>query len=115
MASTTFGVGRSGLKTDDADSGKRAVRGPRAPPPPVGHVPCQGAGRQWLKAGVVGREQLTPTEEGTAQRRVISPALLNVALHGLEEVARVRYFAEHMRHAGRSDPGTPWWSAMPTT
>jgi RNA-directed DNA polymerase len=32
-----------------------------------------------------------PTEEGTPQGGVISPLLLNVALHGLEEAAGVRY------------------------
>jgi len=34
-----------------------------------------------------------PTEEGTPQGGVISPLLLNVALHGLEEAAGVRYIA----------------------
>jgi RNA-directed DNA polymerase len=33
----------------------------------------------------------TPTEEGTPQGGIISPALLNVALHGLETAAGVRY------------------------
>lgn len=32
-----------------------------------------------------------PTEEGTPQGGVISPLLLNVALHGLEEAVGVRY------------------------
>ena len=32
-----------------------------------------------------------PTGEGTPQGGVISPCLLNVALHGLEEAAGVRY------------------------
>ncbi|MGI5143800.1 MULTISPECIES: group II intron maturase-specific domain-containing protein [unclassified Streptomyces] len=38
---------------------------------------------------------------------VVSPTLLNVALHGLEEAAGVRYFPDGMRHAGKSEPGTP--------
>jgi RNA-directed DNA polymerase len=33
--------------------------------------------------------------------------LLNVALHGLETAAGVRYFPESVKHAGRSVPGTP--------
>jgi RNA-directed DNA polymerase len=73
----------------------------------IGTFPAREQVRQWLKAGVVEREQLTPTEEGTPQGGVISPTLLNVALHGLEEAAGVRYFPDWMRHAGGSVPGTP--------
>jgi RNA-directed DNA polymerase len=47
--------------------------------------------RQWLKAGVIERGRFAPTEEGTPQGGVVSPLLLNVALHGLEEAAGVRY------------------------
>jgi RNA-directed DNA polymerase len=46
---------------------------------------------QWLKAGVVEDGQLTRTEEGTPQGGVVSPVLLNVALHGMEQAAGVRY------------------------
>ena len=46
---------------------------------------------QWLKAGVVENGRLSRTEEGTPQGGVISPVLLNVALHGMEEAAGVRY------------------------
>jgi RNA-directed DNA polymerase len=53
--------------------------------------PARGLIRRWLEAGVVERDFLTPTEEGTPQGGVISPVLLNVALHGLEEAAGVRY------------------------
>ncbi len=46
----------------------------------------------WLKAGVFeAGKGFAPTEEGTPQGGVISPLLLNVALHGLEEAAGVRY------------------------
>ena len=46
-----------------------------------------------------------PTEEGTPQGGVISPLLLNVALHGLEEAAGVRYQTTGIR-AG-NEPGIP--------
>jgi len=45
----------------------------------------------WLKAGVVENGRFAPTGEGTPQGGVVSPALLNVALHGMEHVAGVRY------------------------
>lgn len=64
--------------------------------------------KQWLKPGVVEREQLTPTEERAPQGGPISPTLLNVALHGLDEAAGGRYLPDGMRHAGRLEPGTPW-------
>jgi RNA-directed DNA polymerase len=50
--------------------------------------------RDWLKAGVFeAGKGFAPTEEGTPQGGTISPLLLNVALHGLEEAAGVRYRA----------------------
>jgi RNA-directed DNA polymerase len=57
----------------------------------LGTFPGNGLVRQWLKAGVVDRGLFAPTEEGTPQGGVVSPLLLNVALHGLEEAAGVRY------------------------
>src|SRR4029453_15169289 len=38
---------------------------------------------------------------------VISPVLMNVALHGLEQSAGARYFADDRKDAGNSVPGTP--------
>ena len=57
----------------------------------IGTFPARGLVEQWLKAGVVEREWFTPTEEGSPQGGVISPVLLNVALHGMEQAAGVRY------------------------
>src|SRR5712664_3271230 len=72
----------------------------------LGSFPARGAIRAWLKAGVMDQGQLTPTLEGTPQGGVISPLLLNVALHGMEQAAGVRY-----RNCARSDAeavaGTP--------
>lgn len=72
----------------------------------LGAFPGRGLVEQWLKAGVVDRGRFAPTEEGTPQGGVISPALFNVALHGMETAAGVRYFATG-RDAGSAMDGSP--------
>lgn len=57
----------------------------------LGSFPGKGMVEGWLKAGVMEGGKFAPTEEGSPQGGVISPLLLNVALHGLEEAAGVRY------------------------
>ena len=66
----------------------------------LGTFPARGMVAQWLKAGVVEQGRLHRTEEGTPQGGVISPVLLNVALHGMEAAAGVRYATNgrHGRH-----------------
>jgi RNA-directed DNA polymerase len=73
----------------------------------LGSFPARDMVRGWLKAGVFEPGKgFAPTEEGTPQGGVISPLLLNVALHGLEEAAGVRYRTSGT-HAGESAPGSP--------
>jgi RNA-directed DNA polymerase len=60
----------------------------------LGAFPARGMIRQWLKAGVVENGRLHRTEDGVPQGGVVSPVLLNVALHGMEQAAGVRYLSE---------------------
>ena len=53
----------------------------------LGTFPARGMIRQWLKAGVVEQGRLHRTEAGVPQGGVVSPVLLNVALHGIEKAA----------------------------
>lgn len=57
----------------------------------LGSFPGRGMVAGWLAAGVVEQGRFAPTEEGTPQGGVVSPMLLNIALHGMEEAAGVRY------------------------
>ncbi|ORV77346.1 group II intron reverse transcriptase/maturase [Mycobacterium gastri] len=68
--------------------------------------PARGLIERWLRAGVIEKGRFSPTEEGSPQGGVISPLLMNVALHGLEEAAGVRYRTTGT-HAGQSVEGTP--------
>jgi RNA-directed DNA polymerase len=60
----------------------------------IGAFPARGMIRRWLTAGVIENGRFAPTEEGTPQGGVISPLLLNIALHGMEEAAGVRYWTD---------------------
>ena len=66
----------------------------------LGTFPARGMVAQWLKAGVVEQGMLHRTEDGVPQGGVVSPVLLNIALHGMEQAAGVRYYA-HGKRAGR--------------
>jgi RNA-directed DNA polymerase len=73
----------------------------------LGSFPARDMIRDWLKAGVFeAGKGFAPTEEGTPQGGVISPLLLNVALHGLEEAAGARYRTTG-RDAAWTRPGSP--------
>jgi len=72
----------------------------------LGTFPARGMVKQWLKAGVVEKGRFAPTEEGTPQGGVISPVLLNIALHGMERAAGVRYRTTG-KDAGKTVAGCP--------
>ena len=72
----------------------------------LGTFPAVGLVRQWLTAGVIEDGGFFPTEEGAPQGGVISPLLMNVALHGMEAAAGVRYHTTGTR-AGKTMPGCP--------
>jgi RNA-directed DNA polymerase len=72
----------------------------------LGGFPARGMIAGWLKAGIFeAGKGFAPTGEGIPQGGVISPLLLNIALHGLEEAAGVRYRTG--RHAGDVKDGCP--------
>ena len=72
----------------------------------LGSFPSRGMIRAWLKAGVVEQGRLHRTEDGVPQGGVVSPLLLNVALHGMEMAAGVRYY-QTGNSAGKAVMGSP--------
>src|SRR5271169_665679 len=72
----------------------------------LGSFPARGLVRAWLRAGVIDGGRFAPTERGSPQGGVISPVLMNVALHGMEEAAGVRYILSGS-NAGTARPGSP--------
>ncbi|GHO42239.1 group II intron reverse transcriptase/maturase [Ktedonospora formicarum] len=57
----------------------------------IGPVPGKELIKQWLKAGYIEEEVFHATEQGTPQGGVVSPLLLNVALHGMEAALGIKY------------------------
>ena len=55
---------------------------------------------------MIDQGRFAPTEEGSPQGGVISPLLMNVALHGMEQAAGVRYIRTGT-NAGTARPGSP--------
>jgi RNA-directed DNA polymerase len=72
----------------------------------LGGFPARELVERWLQARVIEKGRFAPTEQGSPQGGVISPLLMNVALHGLEEAAGVRYRQTGV-NAGTTVPGTP--------
>jgi RNA-directed DNA polymerase len=72
----------------------------------IGSFPGREMIRTWLKSGVVEKGRYSPTEEGTPQGGGVSPLLLNITLHGMEEAAGVRYHTSK-GHSGWVRPGSP--------
>src|SRR5262245_38764726 len=62
----------------------------------IGDIPGKELIRQWLKAGVMEDGAYHATSQGVPQGGVISPLLLNLALHGLEAALGVE-----RNHQGR--------------
>ncbi len=68
----------------------------------LGGFPAREMIAGWLKAGIFeAGKGFAPTGEGTPQGGVISPLLLNIALHGLEEAAGVRIPHRHSCREGK--------------
>ncbi len=72
----------------------------------LGTFPARGLVEAWLTAGVIEAGRFAPTERGSPQGGVISPVLMNVALHGMEQAAGVRYILTGA-NAGTARPGSP--------
>ena len=72
----------------------------------LGGFPARDQVAGWLKAGVVENGRLSATVEGTPQGGVVSPLLLNIALHGMETAAGVRRQLTGS-HAGETRPDSP--------
>ncbi len=60
----------------------------------IGAAPGRELIRQWLKAGYVEDGVVHETPGGTPQGGVVSPLLLNIALHGMEAVLGVTHDAQ---------------------
>ena len=69
----------------------------------LGWFPARGMIAAWLRAGVIDQGRFAPTEEGSPQGGVISPLLMNVVLHGMEQAAGVGYIHTGTNATARAD------------
>jgi RNA-directed DNA polymerase len=68
----------------------------------VAHIPVEKAMlKKWLKAGYLENHHFYPTEEGTPQGGIISPAVANMTLNGLEPLL-VSHFPKKGRAGTRA-------------
>src|SRR5438046_7608528 len=75
----------------------------------LAHVPMDRAILQkWLKAGYLDKHVLHATTDGTPQGGIISPALSNCALDGLERLLREKYPAGKRLKSLGGSPCSPW-------
>jgi retron-type reverse transcriptase len=58
--------------------------------------------RKWLKAGYIEKKVFHLTEEGTPQGGIISPALANMVLDGLEKVLEERFGSKNSQAMRRA-------------
>jgi RNA-directed DNA polymerase len=56
----------------------------------IGPFPARELIRQWLKAGYLEEGSWHETETGTPQGGIVSPLLMNIALHGMEQALGIR-------------------------
>jgi RNA-directed DNA polymerase len=69
----------------------------------IGPVPGRELIKQWLKAGYLEDGVYHPTPTGTGQGAVISPVLLNIALHGMEAALGIRWSSHGETRCNRTD------------
>jgi RNA-directed DNA polymerase len=71
----------------------------------VAHVPMDRAIlRKWLKSGYMDKRVFHETTEGTPQGGIVSPALANMALDGLERVLKEKYPSRPLKSWDNKNP-----------
>ena len=71
----------------------------------MAHVPMDRVILQkWLKSGYMDKHVFHETTEGTPQGGIISPALANMALNGLERVLKEKYPSRRVKSFGNQNP-----------
>src|SRR5512143_2800541 len=60
----------------------------------IGNFPARALINQWLKAGYLDEDRRHPTDAGCPQGGVVSPLMLNIALHGMEASLGISYTAQ---------------------
>ena len=74
----------------------------------LGTFPAREQVAAGLRAGMIEKGRFAPTEEGTPQGGVVSPVLLNVALHGMEEAAGSG-ITKAVSPPGGPNRAVTWW------